>query len=215
VKPLLLLGILFTATLHADTVLVQKVEAAGRSSEMTVKIKGTKIRSDISPEISTLTDTASGATTTLMHPQKAYMEISAAATRQLLDKVPPQAAPEPVLEPTGKHETVNGYDTEIYTVETGALKTRYWIAKDYPDEKKLLALFKELQNTGLGTMARQMAPQPTEFPGVPLKTELQSSRSQKVTVTLLSVEEEPLPDSDFVVPPDYKALPTPDFGPSR
>lgn len=224
--PLLSIGLALVsaATLRADMVLVQKMEGAGQSGEMTIKIKGDKMRVDITPQVSTIIDTASGATTTLMHPQKICMAMDGAATKALLENARKQgklsqtagtaagASTVPVLQPTGKHEAVNGVDTEIFTVEIGALKSTYWIAKDYPNAAKLLEMLKKMQSSSLSAMAREMAPQPTSFPGVPIKTEVEIAPGQKVTSTLISAKEEPLADTEFTVPADYKALPAPSFG---
>ena len=205
------------AAARADSVIVQKVEGAGQSGQMTVEIKGTLIRTDISPTVTTLTDTATGTVTTLLRPQKVYIQMSAQAMAPLLRKMRQQPEPGPAaatatLEATGHHEKVNGYDTEVYVVRNGALKTSYWIARDYPDAARLLGLFKQLQNTALSAMAREMAPQPAELPGVPVKTEMETAPGRKITTTLISVKEQALPDADFAIPPGFKALPAPSFG---
>lgn len=216
---IVLLGLAFAATaaVRGDSVIVQKVEGAGQSGEMTVEVKGSLIRTDISPTVTALTDTRTGTVTTLLRSQKVYIQMSARAMAPLLKKMQQQpetspAATTATLEATGRHEKVNGYDTEIYTVHNGALKTSYWIAKDYPDAAKLLGLFKQLQSTSLSAMAREMAPQPAELPGVPVKTEIETAPGKKITTTLISIKEQPLPDADFAIPPDFKALPAPSFG---
>ena len=37
---------------------------------------------------------------------------------------------------------------------------------------------------------------------------------RKITTTILSIKEQPLEDIDFTVPPDYRSLPMPLFGPN-
>jgi hypothetical protein len=65
-----------TTSLRADLALVQKVEAAGTTGEMTIKFKGDKVRIDPAPERSIITDSRTGNTVTLMHTEKKAMRIS-------------------------------------------------------------------------------------------------------------------------------------------
>jgi hypothetical protein len=207
-------------TLRAGLVVVQKVEGEGQSGTMTLKIQGDKIRADVSPTVSMITDTASGSVITLMHQQKITLEMSLGAATQLLDRVHSQsrlgegqADPGAKLHTTGKHETVNGVATEVFTSEIGPVTATYWIAKDYPNGATILAALKKIQASAMGAMAKGVIGQVTEFPGVPVKTEMQLSPKQKVIATLLSATEQPLPDSDFIPPADYKPLASPIFGP--
>src|SRR5690606_12786303 len=123
-----------------------------------------------------------GELTTLMHGQKMYMVITPEMAQQFLKQAQQQGGEKPAAEvkltPTGKKETINGSETEIYTLDTGNMKASYWIAKSYPNEAKVLAALKKLQNTPTARMAREMAPQPEEFPGVPLKTEVELKGGQ-------------------------------------
>jgi len=213
-------GLVFfcVAALHADLVVVQKVEGIGQTqaAEMTLKVKGDKIRVDVAPEISTLTDAATGETTTLLHAQKAYMQISAEAAGQLMGtlKGKEDAALTPSApQATGKHETLSGVDTEIYTASLGQMKVTYWIAKDFPEGDKLRALFKQLQNSPLSKLAQGgLGSQPAELPGVAVRTKMEPPNGQKLTVTLISVKEQPLDNAEFEIPRNYQALPTPAFG---
>ena len=211
-------------SLHADVVLVQKVEGIGlgKSSEMTIKIKGDKMRTDVSPDISTIMDMNSGDTTTLMHSQKMFMQISADATKQLMDqmqkmrgklKAKEEAPTGPVsLNATGKHESVNGYDTEIYISNIGSMKVTYWIAKDFPNAEKLRVVFNQLQKSTMVQLARGMGQTPVDFPGIPVKTEMNTPDGRKITSTVVSVQEQPVDDAEFSVPTGYQAMAMPSFG---
>jgi hypothetical protein len=44
----------------------------------------------------------------------------------------------PKLVATGKKETVNGIETEIYTADAPAGKDTYWIALHYPEAQRIL-----------------------------------------------------------------------------
>jgi len=208
--------LLSTVALWADTVIVQKVEAPGQSGEMTLKVRDHLIRIDITPEVSTIMDTKSGDITTIMHTQKAYMNIPASAAMKMFEAMQGQQAkatpaPKPELKPTGQKETINGHETEIYTLESGEMKSRFWIAKAYPNAKAILETFKRINESPMSKMAKEMAHQPSDFPGVPVKTEITVSPDQKVTSTLISVEEKDLPATEFSVPEGFNAIemPTP------
>lgn len=211
--------VFFCATLlRADLVVVQKIEGVGQtqSAQMTLKVKGDKIRADVAPEISTLTDAATGETTTLMHAQKAYMKISAKAAGQLLGRLSADkdaAIGSTAPQATGKHETLSGVDTEIYTAKLGQMKVTYWIAKEFPEGEKLRDLFSKLQNSPLAKLTQGgMGSQPADLPGVAVKTQMEPPNGQKLTVTLISVKEQPLDPAEFEIPRNYQALPTPAFG---
>lgn len=220
--------LLVAAFARADVVVVQRVEEPGRyphATEITIKIKGAKVRADVAPETSTITDTATGETVTLNHSHKAYMKISADAAQELAKQmeraraekrkqgIPEEAAK---LEATGKQETVGGYETKIYAAQIGALKMTYWIAKNYPEAEKFLGVFNQLQKTAMAKLARDMTQLPGEFEfsGIPVKTEMATPDGRKIVTTLVSMKEQPLEDMDFTIPSDYHALPTPLFGPS-
>ena len=116
----------------------------------------------------------------------------------------------PQLKATGKHEKVNGYDTEVYTLDTDAMKGTFWIAKDVPGANELKNLAKALQNSPMGAMGAAMVQQP-EMPGTPIKSDVQLSNGQKMTVTLLSVKEQPIDASEMAPPAGYTEMPMPSF----
>ncbi|MCX6966615.1 MAG: DUF4412 domain-containing protein [Verrucomicrobia bacterium] len=210
----------------ADLVVVQKVEESGPGKQtgvITLKTKGDKIRVDLSPEISLLMDTTSGETITLQHGQKTYLSVSSDAARQLARKMERQResqeregiVPAPVrLEPTGKRENIAGQATQIYTAQSGAVKMKYWIAQNSPDTGKFLDLLALLRKAPMVQLAGGLASLAPDFklPGIPLKTEMSLPDGRKITTTIVSIQEEPLENLDFTVPPGYRSLPKPKFG---
>lgn len=208
---------LLTLAARADMVIVQHVDGMGQKSDMSIKMKGSLIRTDVNPQVSTITDGDSGEVTTLMHQQKVYMKIPASQTQELMKSMQTKTAPgsspaaAPILKPTGVKEKVNGYDTEKFTSEVAGMKMNYWIAKDFPNYARVLAQLSRLQQGGLGAMAKGMAPDPARFGGMPIKTEIEMG-AQKITSTLVSVKEEPVDAKEFEMPADYKAMPMPSFG---
>ena len=214
-----LLPLLASATLlHADYVIVQKLDGAGQSGEMTIKLKGGKARVDMAPQISTITDNTSGDVVTLMHAQKQYMRIPAAQSKALMEQMQKltgnaQAttpAAEPKLVATGKKEKVGEYDCEVYTWTAPGMSVNYWLAKDFPNFKTILAEMEKTQNASLASMAKGMMPKSSDFPGMAMKTEVAVS-GQKITTTLVSVKEENVDPAIFNLPEGYKEMAMPAF----
>ncbi len=206
----------FLSFVRADFVITQQVEGAMQTGTMVVKIKGDKSRADIAPPLSTITDGATGDVVTLMHSQKTFMKIPADRTRALMEQMQKKqapgaaAAPAPMLVPTGKKEKVGAYDCEIFKWDAEGVSATYWIAKGYPKYPDILAAMEKIQNAGLAQLARSMTPKPSDFPGMPVKTEL-TIAGQKVTTTLVTVTEENVDPALFTIPGDYKEAPTPAF----
>jgi hypothetical protein len=201
---------------HADLVVVQKVEGGAQAGDMTMKIKDDRARADISPAVSTIIDITTGDVAILMHAQKTFTRINAAAARELLAKVKKNEhenngnqPTRPKLQQTGKKEKLLGYDAEEFIWEFGEVKLTYWIAKDFPNATAILTVMKKMQ-TGAALLASGFMPDPMELPGLPLKTELTVSGKKSFTTTLVSVKEEPVDETEFDMPDDYKeVLPTP------
>src|SRR2546421_3261685 len=63
-------------TARADFTIVQKVEGKGSGSEITLKIKGDKIRMEATPQMTMIVDGKTGDTITLMNAQKRFLRIS-------------------------------------------------------------------------------------------------------------------------------------------
>ena len=104
---------------------------------------------------------------------------------------------------------INGYAAEEYTVETPRFKAAYWVAPQYPNGA---AILKQLQSvkSNIWSSAKANAPDYGEFPALPIKTIIDLGNS-KMTTTLVSANEDPLPDSDFAVPGDFHEVNAPDL----
>src|SRR5437588_12733500 len=106
---------------RADFTIVQKVEAKGKASEITLKIKNDKIRMEATPQMNMIVDGKTGDTITLMNAQKKFLRISgdkAKAIAELAAKYGGTTAEKPKLTATGKKMTINGYEAEEYIGET-------------------------------------------------------------------------------------------------
>lgn len=205
---------LLLVSLHAraDLLITQLVEKDGKTDTMTSKIKGNMIRTDLAAKMSSITDTGSGDVVMILHESKTYVKISAAQTKELMDKVQamnPELAkaqtgerPKPVA--TGKKEKVNDYDTDIYTAQSPAMKFTYWVSKDFPNAAAVQLQMRKLQEsmqTRIGNM--NSIPDTTDLPGLPLKMEMVAN-GHTTTTTVVAVKEASVDDSDFLLPDGYK-----------
>ncbi|HEY0791928.1 MAG TPA: DUF4412 domain-containing protein [Chthoniobacterales bacterium] len=213
-KPLLLIVgsiLLLAVSVQADYIVKQQVENGGQTQNITLKLKGAKCRVDATEQTSAIMDANTGETTVLVHPQKSYMTIGkdqlvaqAKAMKDMLGKQNDNPA-DTELKPTGKKETINGYETEEYTYDLNGTHNTVAVAKSFPDYKNLIAALYNVQS-GPGMEAfRTLALPPDKFPGMPIRTTVEVM-NQKVTTTLSSVQQTPLTDAEFTVPADYKQL---------
>ena len=202
--------------LHAGFVVVQKVDGAMQSGTMTIKIDQGRARVDVSPEVSTITNTATGESITLMHTQKSFMKVPAERAQALAERMQKlQAQAGAASGPgkftaTGKKEKVEKYDCEIFTWNGNGMTAQWWVAKDYPNAAPLKAALDEMQNSGVAALAKGMRPDTSQLPGMVVKSEF-TFAGQKITTTLVSAAEQSIEASVFEVPADYKELPLPDF----
>lgn len=203
--------LLSTALLRADLVVKQKIEGAGQAGEMTMRIKGDKMRADLPRDVSSITDAATGEVITLMHSQKSYLRIPADRTRAMMEQMQKlsgtQSGEQPKLQPTGKKEKVAEWDTEVFTSKVGGMEMTYWVAKDYPNYQQLLESLAKVQQS-MGGLNKGLGPDPKEFPGLPVKTEI-SLNGKKITTTITSVEEMPVDPTIFEPPKAYKEISLP------
>ena len=214
--PLTLALLLVAASLaRADVVIVQNVEGMAQTGQMTIMVGADKVRTDVAPQISTITDTATGDVTTLNHAQKSYMVISAAASKAMMEQVRTamlqtggaSASPAPPVA-TGKTDKINGYNAAEYTFTNGNIKATYWISSDFPDAKMVADALAKFRKGGLADMTRGFAPDLSNLPGVPVKTEVEIN-GQKITTELVSAKEQPVDPSEYQVPASYTEVKMP------
>lgn len=207
--------ILATISARADLTIVQKIEGApGDKSkgDFTVKIKGDKFRIEATQDISTIIDGKTGDMLTLMHGKKQIVRISgeqARAASQMVDKFSGEKdkTDKPQLVDTGRKETINGMPAEVYTSDTTMGKMTYWIATTYPDGAAILQQMKAMQ-PGAWSVASKTMPDYRDFPGIPIKSEMNFGSSHIVT-TLVSIKQDSIDDSEFEAPKDFKELKMP------
>jgi hypothetical protein len=215
------LALLFVSVIvysaNADLTIVQKVEGSSNNKEMTMKLKGDKMRIDITPQVTTIIDAKTGEMINLMNDQKKVMRMSGDKVRAAMEMAQQfnlkngkkDAKTKPKFAATGKKEMVNGYETEEYTWDGPEFKATYWIAPKYPDGA---AILKQLQaiNPDIWKTSNAQMPDYRDFPGLPIKTVI-SVGGNEITTTLTSVKQDPLNDADFTVPKDYEEMKLPDM----
>ena len=138
------------ATALADLTIVQKVEMGSTPGEMTIRIKGDKVRVDPAPQVSMITDNRTGDTVTLMHSEKKAIRMSGEKMKAAAEMVSkftgatPGAAARPLTSLGRKEEGEWNFN--------GALFCRYCRGQDdlltsrlnYPDASAILK-----ENAGL------------------------------------------------------------------
>lgn len=216
-KSLLRFGALFlcaTALAHADLVVVEKVESTSVHGEVTVKIKGDRVRMDMDSArtgpTTMLIDVKSGNITMLLRSKnlavKTNVERLRAGTeaRQKaagidLAKFEPKA--------TGQKEKVGAWDCEIFSGDLGGGNTgKLWVAKDFPGYEGIKGQVAKFRGvlTALG-----VDPIKTDLGGMKIKSEINWSAGQALS-SLVSAKEEDVPESDFAVPADYQEVAMPE-----
>jgi hypothetical protein len=207
----------FALTARADYIIKERLEHSGEVQQITLKIKDTKVRLDDGDQTSALTDSETGSTTILLHPDKAYLKISpeqiqeqTKALKQMLGQK--LENPQDVqLKPTGKQEKINGFDTEEYTTNFNGIQMSVFVAKQYPNYQKIVAALYQVQNGPAMDAFRSMSIPPDKYPGLPVRT-TQTIMGQKIVMTVDSAQEMDVPDAEFAIPADYKELNPPGTG---
>lgn len=205
-------------TARADLTIVQQVEGAGPKAEMTMKVKGDKARIEAAPGLSMIYDGTTGETLNISDAQKAVTRTTAAqakaagaAMATMAGKQPDAPREKPKITPTGKKETINGYETEEYITDGPTYKVSYWIARNYPQADAIMKQLQAMKPDAMSTAGAAVAPDFHDFPGLPIRTNITAGET-KIVSTITSVKLDPLPESEFTVPAGYQEIKTPDSG---
>lgn len=212
-KPLLapVLALAITLSSQAGIVIVQDVEQTGPmpiKTRMTIKAEDEKARIDIGKEISSIVDSASGEVSSLMHAQKIAMQLPKGA----LDAVKKQVSKadkneRPDIKPTGKTEKINGFSCEEYAGTFQGLDVAYWVTNDLPNASAVMDQLGKL--SGDADPFKGALKNGEDFPGFPIRTVITTPQAGTSTMTIVSVNEEAIPESEFEVPKNYKSMTLP------
>jgi hypothetical protein len=193
-------------------IITEKVEGRGRTMLMTLKLKGDKVRMDVTPQMSTIVDTATGDTTTVLNATKTFMTMSKDQMAQLrtLKGGPDGEAATPAAKPklvdTGKSEKVGPYNCKIYTMETPESHFTFWATKDIPNyaaAEEQLKKFRAMGNTGATS-----APDTSDMQGIAAKTQI-NTNGETLTITIVSAQDKPIDDSEMAPPAGYTRVSMP------
>ena len=200
----------FTLGARADFTIVQKVEGKGSPGEITIKLKGDRIRMEATPQITLIVEGKTGDTITLMNAQKKFLRISGDTTKaigEMAAKYGATTAEKPKLIATGKKTTINGYEADEYVGETSTFKASYWIAPKFPDSAAILKQLQAVTPTAWNDLAKGMLDY-RDLPGFPLKTQVKTGE-EEITSTVISVKPDPLSEAEFLVPKDFQEMKMP------
>jgi hypothetical protein len=213
-KPLLLSILCLAAAVsaRADLTIQQNLKqeggpgGKGMDTNITMKVKGEKLRMDGMKDMTSIVDLKTGEVSSLLHQQKAVMTIPGEQMKKMQEA---RAQENPKIDPpkaTGNKETINGYACEEYETSLGGGKILMWLTKDLPQVEKVM---KELaQFAGQADPVQNMLKE-QNISGFPMRTVMDMPGMGKVTVTVVALSEDPIPDSEFTVPSDYKPMKMP------
>jgi Domain of unknown function (DUF4412) len=197
---------------RADLVVQERIESSPENFVRTIKVKGDKIRVDTASDrrgnTSMIKDESTGEITGLIHTNKTAGKMKQEPANPAYADILTSAAP---LD-TGASEKVGGYDAEIYAWSAGTNGTeveKLWVAKDFPDYDKMKADLTVLDKVNDFGNTKSVQPRVAGLPGMVVKsfkTRESHGATQTATVTLISAKVEPLDDSIFEVPADYKPI---------
>ena len=207
----------FSLSARGDFTIVQKVEGKEvqgkrEANEMTLKLKGDKIRMEATAKVTMIVDGRTGDTITLLNDQKKIVHISgekAKAIAEMAAKYGGTTAEKPKLVATGKKMTINGYEADEYVADGKKFKAHYWIAPSFPNSA---AIIKQLQSNIPATwndLAKGMTDY-RDLPGLPLRTEV-TVGEESIVSTVVAVKTDPLADSEFVPPKDFQEVKIPNI----
>src|SRR6516225_1599998 len=194
-----------------DYIIKQEGETRCHFQQVVMKIKGAKARLD-TEQTSTIIDSNTGETIMLIHGQKVLLKIApeqlkaqSEAVKSLMGTKGDETSSEIELKPTGRKQSINGYETEEYVTNLNGADMSIFISKDFPDYMKIIEAVDIVQRAPGMDIFRTMAISPAKYPGMPIRTEAKFL-GQRVVLTIKSVQQTDLADADFSLPADYKEL---------
>ena len=206
----LLFALLVSASLaQADLTITQQFQKGSQTMDVVMKIKDGKIRVDPNPQVTAIIDGKTGDSINLIHSQKKVLTLPASVVKKMQEAQTGVQSGETKTEtpkPTGKKETINGYVCEEYETTANGSKIQLWLTKDLPAAQRAMA--------DLAALASDADPMKgllkgDQLQGFPIKTIIESPNGEKSSVTVVSLNEDPLPASDFVAPAGYEPMAMP------
>ena len=209
---LLLAAALFPLQARADFTIVQKVENKGQVSEITLKVKGDRVRMEVPPATTMIVEGKSGDMITLINAEKKFMRISGETSKAIAEmaaKYGASTTEKPKMVVTGKKTTINGYEAEEYVAETAKFKTTYWIAPKFPGSAEMLKQLQGVIPAAWNDLAKGMLDY-RDLPGFPLKTHVKLG-DEEVSSTVVAIKQDPLSEAEFSIPKDFQEVKMPNM----
>ena len=206
----LLFAVFCALNARADLTIVQKVENKGQTSEITLKVKGDRVRMEVPPATTMIVEGKSGDMITLINAQKKFTRISGETSKAIAEmaaKYGASTTEKPKLVVTGKKTTINGYEAEEYAAETAKFKSSYWIASKFPGSAEILKQLQSVIPAAWNDLAKGMLDY-RDLPGLPLRTHVKLG-DEEVTSTVVAIKQDPLSDADFSIPKDFQEIKIP------
>lgn len=180
-------------------------------TEATLKLKGTRIRTDMlsgeetgMPEGYGIMHVDQGLMYLVMPAQRTIMEMNVAQIEAMMAEVPQPDAPEPPpIEPLNETRVVNGVRCQGYRIRGPDGLTIAWVSKE---DAALHALYE-----GFSDLVRRMDPEGTDPDlrlapyGFPMLTYTISGDDVTIEETI-AIEPGPVPDSEFALPAGYQRM---------
>lgn len=195
---------------RADFTIVQKVDGKGQAHEITLKVKGDKIRMEATPQMTMIVDGKTGDTMTLMNAQKKIVRISgdkAKAIAEMAAKYGGGNTAKPKLVATGKKMTIEGYETDEYVAENKQFKAHYWIAPSFPNSAAILKQLQTIIPAAWSDLAKGMIDY-RDLPGFPIRTQM-TIGDDEIVSTVVAVKTDSLSDAEFLPPADFQEMKIP------
>jgi hypothetical protein len=199
---------LLAVSARAGYTIVQQIDGNGSISDVTIRIDGIRMRSDIAEPLSVIVNGETGESIFLQHNHHTFSRVSAEQARRMGERlVEAQTDHDPgTLTTTSEKKMIGSYTGELYIWTIGAMKMRLWISRDFPDGPAVQAQLDRLQQFGVASVGAKLMPPAGSLPGLRLRTEMEL-QGQKLAYTILSVKEEPIEAAAFTIPPGYRETP--------
>jgi hypothetical protein len=202
-------------TARGDLTIVQKVEGTGAVGQITIKLKGDKVRVEVTPQVTTIIENRSGEMLTLMNKEKKYLRISAEKSKAIAEMASKYSGKTEGSEETarltvtGKKEMINGYEAEEYVRESPSFRATYWIAPKYPDSAAIVRQLQAIIPAAWNDVTKGMLDY-RDFPGLPLRTKVKTD-GKEITSTIITINQNTLSEEDFSVPKDFQEVKLPNL----
>ena len=216
------LCLFFGTAVLADMTVVQKLKSdlmpnAKQDSTMTMSVKGQKARIDLpASRMSSIIDAKEGKMFTLDHKQKQVIVMSLDNLKKSIALAAPsgQEKAKSVIKKTGNTAVIQGYKCAEYDI-IGAgdnpARIKCWITEEVDDSEM------EVVRSFGGKMGGLFGFNDVQKPkGMVIRSESKMSiAGREVTSAseVLSIKREPVADSVFAIPADYKMMELPAFNP--